>query len=324
MKIRWAGFALCLGLIGCGGGDPAPVSTNAVEPQARKQTVIGIVSPALSSTFHVTFVRGAVDEGVRLGWKVDSLAADRETNFAAQVNLVESLVRRKVDAISICAINDKAIVGAVEKANEAGIPIFIHNALTDLPGGKVEAYIGYNQRKAGQLCGDYAMGLLTKKFGEPKGSVFVVEGIPGFHSNERTAGFLLALEGNPNVKLAGRTPANWERQEAMNVGGAALKANPEIDLFFGCSDAMAQGAAQAAAEAGKQVYSIGIDGNPDTLKDIQQGVMTASCAVYPEEMGRITIRSIADFLAGKPVERKIETPIAIIDSASLAQDLKAH
>ena len=280
------------------------------------------MSPALTSIFHVMFVRGAQDEGAKLGWKVESLAADRETNFAAQVDRVEALVRRKVDAISICAINDKAIVGAVEKANEAGVPIFIHNSLTELPGGQVEAYIGYDQRKAGRLCGNYAAELLNGKNGAYKGNVYILEGIPGFHSRERTAGFLEALEPHPDVVVVGKTPANWERQQGMNVATTALKAHPEIDLFFGCSDAMAQGAAQAAIEAEKEVFTIGIDGNPDTLEDVRNGVMTATCSVYPEEMGRITIRLIADLLEGKPVEKKKETPTRMIDKTNVAELLE--
>jgi len=98
---------------------------------------------------------------------------------------------------------------------------------------------------------------------------------------------------------------------------AALKATPDIDVFFGCSDAMAQGASQAAREANKPVFTIGIDGNPDTLKDIKDGIVTASCAVYPGEMGRITVQTIQQFLDGKPVQQKVETPIKMIDQSNV-------
>lgn len=314
---------------GCGqpapqpGGEPgvsAPKSAPEEAPKAapeKKQVQVGIVSPALTSMFHVGLIRGAKEEGERLGWKIESLAPDRETNFAAQIDMVEALVRRKVDAISICAINTSAIVGAIEKANAAGIPIFVHNSLTELPGGKVAAYVGYDQRKAGALCGEYAAECLKKKYGACKGEVYILLGVPGVHSTERSTGFIEALKPYPDVKVVDQTPANWERQQGMNVAAAALKATPTIDLFFGCSDAMAQGAAQAAREADKQVFTIGIDGNPDTLKDIKSGVVTATCAVFPDEMGAITIRSIKHLLDGDALEPKVETPIKIIDAANV-------
>ena len=316
---RWVCWGLMAAFVaGCGGSDPTGTEpTEGDTPAADKEVVVGLVSPALTSTFHVTFVKGAKGEGEDLGWNVESLAPDRETNFAAQVNMVEALARRKVDAISICAINVTAIVGAIEKANAAGIPVFVHNSLADLPGGKVEAYIGYNQQKAGQLCGEYIADLLNKRHGAYRGDVYILLGVPGVHSTERSGGFMSALDPHPDIKVVAQTPANWERQQAMNLASAAMKATPTIDAFFGCSDAMAQGAAQAAREAGKDVFAIGIDGNPDTLKDIKNGVVTATCAVYPDEMGRITMRTIKGFLDSGTAESKVETPIKIIDASNV-------
>ena len=69
-------------------------------------TRVAVVSPALTSTFHVTLVKGAEAEAREFGWGYESLAPDRETNFQMQVSMVEDLIQRKVDAISICAIND--------------------------------------------------------------------------------------------------------------------------------------------------------------------------------------------------------------------------
>jgi len=316
--MRHTGLFVLLALVamGVGGCGKQPAAPGPQTP-AEKPVVIGLVSPALTSTFHVTFIKGAQEEGQKLGWKVESLAPDRETNFAAQVNMVEALVRRKVDAISICAINETAIVGAIEQANKANVPVFVHNSLGDLPGAQVQAGIGYNQHKAGLLCGAYAAELLKKRYGEYKGKVYILLGIPGVHSLQRSGGFMDALKPHPKIEIVAQTPANWERQQAMNVASAALKATPDIDVFFGCSDAMAQGAAQGAREMDKDVFTIGIDGNPDTLKDIKNGVVTASCAVYPAEMGRITMRTIKAFLDGEAIEPKVETPIEIIDQSNV-------
>lgn len=305
-------------LAGCGSGEKAPAADAGGAPTEGK-AVVGLVSPALTSTFHVTFVKGAQAQGEALGWTVESLAPDRETNFAAQVNMVEALVRRKVSAISICAINDKAIIGAIEKANAANIPVFVHNSLTELTGAKVAAYIGYDQRKAGRLCGEYAVKCLTERHGEPKGKVYLLLGVPGLHTTERSGGFLEVIQANPGIEVVAQTPANWERQQAMNVASAALKATPDIDVFFACSDAMAQGAAQAAREMSKEVVTIGIDGNPDTLQDITNGVVTGTCAVFPAEMGKITMNTIKKVLDGETVGPMVETPIEIIDKTNVAK-----
>jgi ribose transport system substrate-binding protein len=75
---------------------------------------------------------------------------------------------------------------------------------------------------------------------------------------------------------------------------------------------MAQGAAQAAKQAGKPVFTIGLDGNPDALADVQSGSLTATLVVFPREMGARTIETIEKRLKGEKVGliEKIETEVA--------------
>lgn len=333
-------FSLFLTLLfGCGESAPPPESETASsalsapeaasppEPALEDDAVdedrvtVAVVSPALTSQYHVQFVKGAVEEGESYGWKVQSLAGDRETNSGAQVDLVESAVRKGVDAITLCAINDTAILGPIEKANEAGIPVFIHNAITPLPGGKIEAYTGFDQRKAGRLCGEYAVKLLTERNGDATGTLYIITGVPGYHSNERVSGFLEVIGVQPNIEILGSGPGNWERLGGMHLAQAILKAKPRVDLIFAVSDAMAQGAAQAIIEAGEDTLTLGIDGNPDALQDIKEGVLTASLGVFPYEMGKIAMRHIKRFLDGETVETINETPLEIIDSSNVDQFL---
>ncbi len=331
MRLKSFCLFLLVGIfIGCGDNSPSPVSEEIEiqsddlvidSPQSAKARTVAVVSPALTSQYHVQFVEGAVEEGESYGWKIQSLAGDRETNFSAQVDLVESAVRKGVDALSICAINDAAIVGAIEKANEAGIPVFVHNSLSDLPGGVVESYTGFNQRKAGQLCGECAVQKLSERIGQASGTVYIITGIPGFHSNERVTGFLEVVGKAPSIKVLGSSPGNWERLAGMNVAQTALKANPQVDLIFAVSDAMAQGAAQAVQESGKTTLTIGLDGNPDMLHDIKDGVVTASLAVFPKEMGRIAMRNIKNYFDGDAIEKRNETPLTMIDAINVDEYL---
>lgn len=280
---------------------------------AAKKIEIAMISPALTSTFYLATNAGATEVAEELGWQLHKLAPDRETNFIAQVGMVEDMIQRNVDAIAVCAINDKAIVAAVEKANEAGIPIFVFNSLTELPGGEVVAYVGYDQRAGGRKVGLKAVELLHSKYGELKGKVAILEGVPGYHTTERKGGFLEILEKFPEIEIAASQPADWEREKGMNVTENLLQSIPDLDLVFGCSDAMAQGAAQAARSMNKELYTIGIDGNPDAIEDVANGRLTGTLAVFPIEMGRLTIRAIKDYFDGKDVPHIIKTPTEIVD-----------
>jgi len=315
MKIRTALvftlIALMVAFAGCG---KAPKQAG---PAAKVE--VGLVSPALVSVFHVTLVEGAKEQAGAEGWKLISMAPEKESDFARQVAMIEDLIQLKVKAISICAIDDKAIVGAVKKANSAGIPILIHNSLTEIPGGNVTAYIGYDQREGGRKCGEKAAALLTEKYGKPKGKVAILEGLAGFHTRERAGGFRDALKKYPVIKIVASQPADWDREKAVSVAENLLQSYPDIDLFFGCSDAMAQGGAAAAGRTSKKVFTIGIDGNPDAIADIGAGKLTASLAVYPKDMGRAVVKTMKDVLDGKQVPKLVKTETVIVDKTNWKQ-----
>ncbi|HLV10797.1 MAG TPA: sugar ABC transporter substrate-binding protein [Halanaerobiales bacterium] len=274
---------------------------------------VAMISPALTSTFYIATNAGATEMAEEYGWQLYKLAPDRETNFQEQVSMVEDMIQRGVDAIAVCAINDKAIVSAVRKANDAGIPVFVFNSLTELPGGEVVAYVGYDQRAGGRKVGLKAVDLLHSKHGELTGKIAILEGVPGYHTTERKGGFMEVLERFPEIEIAASQPADWEREKGMNVTENILQAIPDVDLFFGCSDAMAQGAAQAARSMNKEVYTIGIDGNPDAIEDVSNGMLTGTLAVFPTEMGRLTMKAIKDHFEGEDVPQLVITPTEIVD-----------
>jgi ribose transport system substrate-binding protein len=285
------------------------------------QIEVGLISPAKTSTFHVTLAQGASAEAKAYGWMLDDLAPQRESDFAAQVNIVEDLIQRGVDAISVCSINDKAIAGAIEKANQAGIPVLVHNSLTEIPGVKIATYVGYDQREGGRKCGRKATELLTQRYGSPKGKVVILEGVPGFHTTERKGGFLDAIGEHPEIQVVASQPADWVRTKAADVTENLLQVIPDIDLVFGCSDAMAQGASEIAIQSGKEIFTIGIDGNPDALADVKAGKLTATLFVKPYEMGQQVIRSVKRLLDGQTLPPKVVIETVIVDEYNVDQFL---
>ena len=281
---------------------------------AAKNIRIAIVPPGLTSPFHVQVDQGAMATCTKLGLTLLHPAPPRETDFAEQVRIVEDLIAQHVDAISVCAIGNEAIVPAVKKANAAGIPFFVHNSLEPLPGGEVAAYIGYNQRKGGRI-----MGLQAARLLKGKGKVLILEGIPGYHTRERTTGFLegLGLKKHPGITVVGSQPADWERSKAMSVTENFLQREPDLALVFGCSDEMALGAAEAAKAHGRSgMFFLGIDGNPNAIASIKAGTMTATLGVYPKKMGAITVETIRLALKGRKPPRIVETPMIVVTAAN--------
>jgi ABC-type sugar transport system substrate-binding protein len=272
-----------------------------------------IVPPGFTSPFHVAIKDGAVSEAHKLGWKVDVVAAEREGDFAGQVAVVEQEVRKGIDAIAINPIDAKAIVTAIKAANEAGIPVFMHNLITPVDKGGVVEYIGYDQWSGAAKLAQYTCDLL-----DGEGEVFILTGIPGFHANRRTQGYKWGLaQWCPGVRVVGEQTAEWEREKAVNFATMALQQHPEIDLFYGNSDEMGIGACIAAEKMGRKInediWCVSIDGNDVTLDLIEEGKTTATLGVYPNLMGRVVIQQMEKMLNGEKVPYILETPSIVVD-----------
>src|SRR5206468_12512812 len=166
--------------------------------------------------FHQELVKGAEEASKERGWQFSHLEPDKETNSADQVMKVQDSIQRGVKAISICSVNDEALVQAVKKANEANVPIFVHNSITEVPSGKVDAYIGYDEREGGKKCGEKAVELLKSKYGgAAKGKVVILDGTAGSHTDQRAGGFKEALKGT-QIQVVAETSANWLRKEGAD------------------------------------------------------------------------------------------------------------
>jgi ribose transport system substrate-binding protein len=303
-------------LAGCGQpGKEDGVPAGGARPAGKVSVVV--ISPALTSVFHQEFVKGAEEAAKARGWEFSHLEPDKETNSADQVAKVQDSLQRGVSAITICAVNDEALTQAVKKANDAGVPIFVHNSISAVPSGKVEAYVGYEEPAGGRKCGEKAVELLKAKYGgAARGKVAILEGTAGTHTDQRAGGFRSALEAT-QIRVVASQSANWLRKEGADRTSEFLQKYPDLDLVFGCSDAMAQGAAQAAKQAGKKLLTIGLDGNPDALADVKKGDLTATLVVFPRKMGAKSIETIEAKLKGQAVGPIVKTDTQVVDQSTV-------
>ncbi len=321
---RYMDLALTIGslliavllLFGCAGSDAAPyASSPGITPGIPLR--VAVVPPGFTSPFHVAIKNGALQAGNERGWQVDIVAAEREGDFAGQVAVVEQEIQKGVAAIGVNPIDAKAIVTAVKRANQAHVPVFMQNLITPVDKGDVVEYIGYDQWKGAAQLAEYSCKLLNGH-----GSVFILTGIPGFHTNRRTGGYKWGLAKYcPQVKVVGEQTAEWEREKGVSLATAALQQHPEIDLFYGNSDEMDIGACLAAKKLGRTVnrdiFCLGIDGNPVTLDLIQKGDVTATLGVYPEKIGYTLIAQMDKYLHGETIPQILETPALVVDKANL-------
>ncbi len=286
------------------------------EEPAEKKPTIGFVMKTLNNPFFIDMEKGARETEKKSGVKLVVQAAERELDIEKQMQIVENLIQRKVDALCITPSGSKEIVPAVVKANQAGIPVLIVDARVDAKtaqaaGAKTTTFIGSDNYAGGKIAGEF----MAKALGG-KGKVAVLEGIPGHETGDaRLRGFKDGIAGSPDVQIVASQTANWERDQGFNVFQNILQSHPDVNGLFACNDLMALGAVEAIAGAGKtgQIKVVGFDAIEDARAAIKKGAMLGSVAQNPAEMGRVAVEKAMEAIKGTSIPENLDVKLEMIE-----------
>jgi len=296
------------------------------EEQPSDQLItLGLIPSGNTSPFHQELIKGVTNASAERNWTVITIPPDSEENITSQKQAMLDLIGKHVSVICLNTLNTSALSPEIQAASDNGIPVLLYNTLSTARDQNISEYVGYNQFTGAAELGSYASRILAEKKNEVpdtvQGKVFILRGLPGFHAEHRTTGFITGLTQSPGITVAGEEVAGWDRDTAQKIAIQALKDHPDINIFYGNNDEMAIGSAMAAQERGKKINSVvfclGIDGNTPTLDMIRNGTMTATLGVYPDRMGHVVVDQVAKILNGEPVPLYLETPSVVVDAQNL-------
>ncbi|WP_235958920.1 sugar ABC transporter substrate-binding protein [Paenibacillus silvestris] len=121
--------------------------------------------------------------------------APEEVSLEQQIRMMETMIKQKVDGIAIAPIDPDALVPAINKAVEAGIPVVCFE--TDSPLSRRLSYIGPDHYKGGALMGE-----VVSKLMKGKGMVLVESGMSSTPiQKNRLSGMLDYLSRNTAIQV---------------------------------------------------------------------------------------------------------------------------
>jgi ribose transport system substrate-binding protein len=253
--------------------------------------------------------QGAQAEAEKLGVEITVL--DGQSNTEVQTRQIEDLLVSGVNAIVISPANSEEIVPAVRKANEANVPVVAVDGVVG-EGGKVVAYVGFDNAAGGATAAEYLAGLGNVT------EVLELQGALGaYHAQKRGGGFNEAASGKFEVISR---PAEWLAENAQAITADVLTANPGVNAIFTHNDEMIRGVLAGLRQIGKatmvgeegHVVIVGIDGTPLALQRIRDGEQDATVNQDPFEMGALAVRSAVAALNGEAVEAQQLLPATLV------------
>jgi ribose transport system substrate-binding protein len=287
------------------GPDSGTGGTAASTAAVAGAATVGLSLSTMDNPFFVALRDGAQAEAKAAG--INLLTVDAQNDAAKQIAGVEDLIQKKVPVILLNPTDSDAVANVVKEATAAGIKVISLDRAVN--GAEVSAHIASDNVAGGKMAGEF----LLKKLGG-KGNLVELEGIPGSSAaRERGEGFESAIAGQPGVKLVAKQPANFDRAQGLSVMENILQGNKDIQGVFAQNDEMALGAERAIEEAGlKNVAIVGFDATPDAVAAVKAGKLAATVQQKPELIGKMGVDAAQLLIEGKPVDRNIPVPLALV------------
>src|SRR5690625_1324885 len=172
---------------------------------------------------------GAEEMARKLELNLIVQAAEREIDVEQQVQIVENLIQRRVDAILLAPSGSREVIPVISKANQAGIPVIILDTRVDeellrRDQAEVAAFIGSDNYEGGVIAATYVGEVLNGS-----GKVAILEGIPGHETaDSRQRGFLDGISKFEGVTVVTSQTAKDRKRLGYNVFENILQSYTEI------------------------------------------------------------------------------------------------
>jgi ribose transport system substrate-binding protein len=282
--------------------------------QGKKTKTIAVVPKGTSHLFWVAVQAGAMAAGQKFGVNVLWNGPAQETEYDRQIQIVDSMIARRVDGLAVAAAERKALVQSIDRAAALGIPVTVFDSAVDTD--KYMTFLSTDNYEAGKLAARELGNLL-----HAKGQAAILMHAPGSASTmDRERGFEEVIKNEfPNIRIAARQYGLSDRSKAMTAAENILTAHPDLDGIFASSEPSSVGAALALKSrslAGK-VKFVAFDASDSMIADLQGGTIDAMVVQDPFKMGFEAVHTLVQKLNGHPPAKRIDLHAVVIRKADL-------
>lgn len=299
-------------------GTVAAIGVMAATGAMAQDGEYGVLMKTLANPFWGAMGTGVEDGAQSAGVEYFIQAVESDQAAEQQLNVCNTMLQREPVAMITAAINSTNLLPCLSAAQESGVPVVdldgnLDPAILEAEGIEIAFRIGSDNLAAGAQGADY----MAEQLGaDATGPVLIIEGLSGNVTGQaRVTGFSERLaELAPGLEVVASLPGDWDRGKAATITNDILIRHPDLVGIFAANDGMALGAVESVFAGGRggDVVIIGVDGNSDAVRSINDGRLTASVAQLPYLVGLQAVENVAKVLAGEDVPDFIQVPTMVL------------
>jgi ABC-type sugar transport system substrate-binding protein len=295
------------------------------DPQGKKIAFL-VTSPthpfiaALSKTF--------ITKANSFGMEVNTVS--QHFDAALQAQQVDDAIARKFDVLAIIAGSEQAIIPALSRAKQAGVPVILINSPPrDGSEDLYLSFVGEDHVELGRITGLSVLQAL-KDGAREGGKVALITGsLQEGVGPRRVLGFREAMKTNPQAQIVSVEDAKWQTDLSERIAGqlfARFAVQGGLDAIYGMADNQAAAIIQAAksanialgTEKGKLIV-VGSNCLKQGIAGIKAGEQYSTGTQVPTRTGLKAAEMIADYFNGRKLPKNEILPVETITKANVAQ-----
>ncbi|WP_088286339.1 substrate-binding domain-containing protein [Kineosporia sp. A_224] len=310
-------LAACGGSSSAGGDASATAGGSSSAAPAADKIAVSLITKDSTNPFFVAMQAGAKAAGEKQGVDITIASGKAEGDDQGQIDAIENAISTKQKGILITPMST-GVNDAIEKARAAGLFVIALDTPPD-PADTVDITFATDNRKAGQLIGQYAAAALDGKKAVIALLDIFDDKVVSVDYN-RDQGFLEGMgipvgDGKKNGdepktgKYTGGKGGDYvivgnEATGANEEGGQKgmenlLAKNPDINVVYTINEPTAAGADAAMSAKGKKPADyilVSVDGGKSGVEDVKGGVIDATSQQYPLKMAELGVQAIVDIV----------------------------
>jgi len=308
------GLLLVAALIaGCAAPTQAPEPASSGAETAAKP-YIPVISKGFQHQFWQAVKLGAEQAATEFNVDITFEGPETEAMVDKQIEMLQTALDKNPSAICLAALDSKAAIPLLEKAQAANIPVvgFDSGVDSDIPVTTAAtdniAAAGHAADKMAELIG-----------GEGEVAV-IVHDQTSRTGIDRRDGFLSRIEEEyPNITVVDVQYGGGDHLKSTDLAKAIIQAHPNLKGFFGANEGSIIGVLNGVKELGKEgeIVVIGYDSGQQQMDAIRSGVEAGAITQDPIGIGYKCVEAAVKAINGESLPTTIDTGFHWYDKTNI-------
>ncbi|MBM3747578.1 MAG: substrate-binding domain-containing protein [Acidobacteria bacterium] len=279
----------------------------------KQRLVVGVVPKGANHIFWQTVYAGALKAAQEFGFEVEWNAPALEIDASRQIEILESMVNRRLAGIVVAPVDRQALIAVIERASRESIPVAVFDSEVDTD--QRISYVATDNTEAGRMA--------ARRLGQilgGKGKVGIIGFMPGSASTmQREDGFQDEIRKLfPGINIVGLQFGQANRAKAMAATENLLTAHPDLAGLYADNESSTSGTVQALkSRRARQVKLVAMDASEALVEDLRAGWIDSLVVQNPFKMGYESARAVGLHLRGQQPAKHLDSGATLV----LASDL---